>query len=407
MVAAVALLSSFVASVVGPCGIETPAGAAASPLTLAYVEVSNDLGFSNPQAPNVTASFNDATNTTTVHWGSGQEVGTLTIPGPLEAGEVSSPNLTVSEGDDGCNLNGSPASTYLEVDQFTTSAASIQTLGIQFDCSNQPLNNDISGSIAINIVPTTPHAGYYIYGDDGALAGFANDSYLNYLGDLTTVDLNKPIVGMATTRDGGGYWMAATDGGIFNFGDAGFYGSTGALALNKPIVGMAATPDGGGYWLVASDGGIFAFGDAQFYGSTGALHLNKPIVGMTPTVDGGGYWLVASDGGIFAFGDAQFYGSTGALHLNKPIVGMAATPDGHGYWMVATDGGIFAFGDSQFYGSTGALHLNEPIVGMTPTPDGGGYWLVASDGGIFTFGDATFAGSLGGQGITNVVGITS
>ena len=27
---------------------------------------------------------------------------------------------------------------------------------------------------------------------------------------------------------------------------------------------------GGGYWLVASDGGIFAYGDVQFYGSTGS-----------------------------------------------------------------------------------------------------------------------------------------
>ena len=27
-----------------------------------------------------------------------------------------------------------------------------------------------------------------------------------------------------------------------------------------------------GYWMVASDGGIFAFGDASFFGSTGALH---------------------------------------------------------------------------------------------------------------------------------------
>ncbi len=32
---------------------------------------------------------------------------------------------------------------------------------------------------------------------------------------------------------------------------------------------MAPTPDGHGYWLVASDGGIFSYGDAQFYGSTG------------------------------------------------------------------------------------------------------------------------------------------
>ena len=33
---------------------------------------------------------------------------------------------------------------------------------------------------------------------------------------------------------------------------------------------MAATPSGHGYWLVASDGGIFSFGDAHFYGCTAA-----------------------------------------------------------------------------------------------------------------------------------------
>ena len=58
-----------------------------------------------------------------------------------------------------------------------------------------------------------------------------------------------------------------------------FHGSTGAIRLNKPIVGMAATPDGTGYWLVASDGGIFAF-HAPFHGSTGSIRLNQPIVGM-------------------------------------------------------------------------------------------------------------------------------
>ncbi|MGH2720707.1 MAG: TolB family protein, partial [Actinomycetota bacterium] len=41
---------------------------------------------------------------------------------------------------------------------------------------------------------------------------------------------------------GSGYWMVATDGGIFAFGDAAFHGSTGNIRLNKPIVGMATTP---------------------------------------------------------------------------------------------------------------------------------------------------------------------
>jgi hypothetical protein len=59
------------------------------------------------------------------------------------------------------------------------------------------------------------------------------------------------------------------------------------VVLNAPIVDVASTPDGHGYWEGASDGGIFSFGDAQFYGSTGAIHLNQPIVAMKSTPDGG------------------------------------------------------------------------------------------------------------------------
>jgi hypothetical protein len=234
--------------------------------------------------------------------------------------------------------------------------------------------------------------GYWLAASDGGIFSFGHAGFYGSTGGLP---LNRPIVGMAATPDGGGYWLVASDGGIFSFGDAGFYGSTGALALNRPIVGMATTPDGRGYWLVASDGGIFSFGDAGFHGSTGALALNRPIVGMAAVPGGGGYWLVASDGGIFSFGNAGFHGSAGGLPLNRPIVGMAATPDRGGYWLVASDGGIFSFGDAGFHGSTGGLALNRPIVGISVTPDGGGYWLVASDGGVFTFGDARFFGSTG------------
>ena len=68
--------------------------------------------------------------------------------------------------------------------------------------------------------------------------------------------------------------------------------------LNEPIVGGAPTPSGQGHWLVARDGGIFSYGDAGFFGSTGHLDLNQPIVGMAPTPTGDGYWMVAQDGGI-------------------------------------------------------------------------------------------------------------
>jgi hypothetical protein len=44
--------------------------------------------------------------------------------------------------------------------------------------------------------------------------------------------------------------------------------------------GLAVALAGQGYWLVASDGGIFTHGDAGLYGSQGTTRMNKPIVGM-------------------------------------------------------------------------------------------------------------------------------
>ena len=253
--------------------------------------------------------------------------------------------------------------------------------------------------------PAGGPSGYWMAAADGGIFNYGN---VPFCGSTGGVALTKPIVGIAGTPDGGGYWLVASDGGVFNFGDAAFHGSTGGVHLVQPIVGMAPTPDGGGYWMVASDGGIFAFGDARFYGSTGGVRLNKPIVAMAPTTDGRGYWLVASDGGVFSFGDAHFHGSTGNVALVRPIVGMTATADNRGYWLAASDGGLFAFGDAHFHGSMGGHPLNKPIVAMQATKDGGGYWMVASDGGMFCFGDAKFHGSTGGVPLARpVVGLAA
>ena len=253
--------------------------------------------------------------------------------------------------------------------------------------SGVPTSDSLGGCSACNLLPST------VSDDDGGYLRTAVGAYYRGLPPAGSPAPPPP----PPPAGGAAYRMVAADGGIFSFGAAPFYGSTGGMHLNQPIVGMATTPDGGGYWLVAADGGIFPFGDARGLGSTGSVHLNQPIVGMAATPDGGGYWLVAADGGIFPFGDAIGLGSTGSVRLNRPIVGMAATPDGGGYWLVASDGGIFPFGNARGLGSTGSLRLNQPIVGMAATADGGGYWLVASDGGVFAFGDAPFLGSMGGH----------
>jgi len=201
-----------------------------------------------------------------------------------------------------------------------------------------------------------------------------------------------------------GYWLDGRDGGIFSFGAAQFYGSTGALHLQRPVVGITPTPDRRGYWLVASDGGIFAFGDAGFYGSIPGIglapagsgvmpSLNRPIVGMVPSVDGGGYFMVASDGGVFAFGDAQFEGScpgVGGCGGGAEVV----LPDasGHGYWLVTINGRVHNFGDAPNYGQPG----RKPVLisGAARTPSGRGYWILYRDGIVFRFGNAASYGSL-------------
>ncbi len=203
--------------------------------------------------------------------------------------------------------------------------------------------------------------------------------------DLTTV------VDMASTADGGGYWLVGADGGVFAFGDAGCDGSMAGHSLSAPIIAMADDPATRGYWLLGGDGGVFSF-DAPFHGSTGNIRLVAPAVGMTATLDGKGYYFAAADGGVFTYGDARFDGSMGGHPLNKPVVGMAVDFQTGGYWLDASDGGIFSF-NAPFEGSTGNIRLNQPCVAMAAQPLAPGYWLVAADGGIFNFGNAAFYGS--------------
>ncbi|MBF6558298.1 MAG: hypothetical protein IVW52_19535 [Acidimicrobiales bacterium] len=357
--------------------------------------------------------------TLVVHWDSGNSL-TVSGAGPLAAGSTVASllgqggSVTVVAGGQTCGPNGFVGG--VSIDQFThDGTGTVTAMALQFFCVTASLGFAALGTVGLNVPPSTRPPGYNLYQSGGSVSSSATLSSsaslfgsifgVDLFGDLSGTTLNQPVVGMATTPLDGGYWLVAGDGGVFSFGDASFYGSTGSLHLNKPVLGMAATPDAKGYWFVASDGGIFSYGDAAFYGSTGSLHLNKPIVGMAATPDGKGYWLVASDGGIFSFGDAAFYGSTGSLHLNQPIVGMAPTPSGNGYWLVAADGGIFSFGDAGFHGSAGSIHLNSPIVGMAASPSGNGYWITAADGGVFSYDDAPFNGSLGGTGVTDVAGI--
>ena len=207
-----------------------------------------------------------------------------------------------------------------------------------------------------------------------------------------------PVTAPSTATHG--YWLVGSDGGIFSFGSAQFYGSTGSLVLQRPVVGIVPTKDDGGYWLDASDGGVFSFGDTQFYGSIPGLglhpawsglpnSLNAPIVGMVPSNDDHGYFMVASDGGVFAFGDAHFAGSCpGIGGCSGAAVAVMPDASGNGYWVITQTGNVYSFGDAPYFGAPG----HGTVTSAVATPDGKGYWVLLSDGEVFGYGDA---GNLG------------
>jgi len=211
-------------------------------------------------------------------------------------------------------------------------------------------------------------------------------------------------VGTSTTASSPnhGYWLVSSDGGIFTFGSAQFYGSIGAFQLNRPVIGITPTADHDGYWLVASDGGVFSFGDTAFYGSLPGEgfnpagsglpdSLNASIVGIVPTGDFGGYIMVASDGGVFTFGDAKFEGSCPSIGgCSGAAVAVMPDASGNGYWLVTNTGHVYAFGDAVSYGSPGPQ--SAPVTSAVRTTDGKGYWILFSNGVVAPYGDAADLG---------------
>ena len=80
---------------------------------------------------------------------------------------------------------------------------------------------------------------------------------------------------IAETATGKGYWTTTSDGAVYTFGDAQYHGGAYDFDESKPgrqamapgteIVGIAGK-DNTGYWLLASDGGVFSFGSADYMG---------------------------------------------------------------------------------------------------------------------------------------------
>ena len=152
--------------------------------------------------------------------------------------------------------------------------------------------------------PTTPVVGGAVTPSGQGLWIAHADGGVHTVGDAPFLgSVEGGVVDLAATPTGDGTgWLTASDGAIFPFGDARFYGSTGALRLNHPIVAMAATPTGAGYWLSPRTA-------ASTPSATPAFRLHRGAA-PRPTRRGDGrlptrpYWLVTADGTVYPFGDA-------------------------------------------------------------------------------------------------------
>jgi hypothetical protein len=286
-----------------------------------------------------------------------------------------------------------------------TSSVSSAVLGAVNPVTRPP-DTSLCRSLVKRRPPTTEGHGYWLVGSDGGIFTFGSAGFYGSTGDIV---LQRPVVGITPTANDGGYWLVAADGGVFSFGDAAFLGSIPGLglapagsgkphALNAPIVGIVPSDDGSGYFMVGSDGGVFAFGDARFAGSCpGIGGCAGGAIAVVPDASGKGYWLVTGTGHVYAFGDAPYLGAPGPQ--GSPITSMVRTPSGFGYWILDANGQVFPYGDAANLGSvavgtTGGL---DPATTIFATSDGGGYWVSSALGAVHNFGDAPNDGGMAGR----------
>ena len=210
--------------------------------------------------------------------------------------------------------------------------------------------------------------------------------------------------------------------------------------LAAPIVAMAVTPDGRGYWLAGTDGSVFSFGDADVYGSLASrgARLGQQIVTIVATADGKGYWLVNQSGAVTPsatpppIDGGQPLPASDLSHADRVgrhrpgrdrrlvhRLGRSRLRRRHGHWFGSRvdkrrsrslpsppcalrrrvlagrrDGEVWAFG-CHCRGRTAPAGLAGTAVGMIPAQNRHGYWVATSNGTVISGGDATARASSG------------
>ncbi len=207
---------------------------------------------------------------------------------------------------------------------------------------------------SFTVTPAAPGSASSFNADVSSVKFGRITSYVWNFGDGSTAETSSP----ATTHvyAGAGHFkvtLTETDSTGTSTTQV-FTGQTalrngGASAMTSRLVTIPSH----GYWEVGQDGGVFAFGNAGFYGSLPKSASTVParFIALIPTVSGKGYWLVDSHGEVFRFGDATDLGVTTSGSLPRSIAAAAANPQATGLWLGGPDGSLVTFGATTNAGS--------------------------------------------------------
>lgn len=240
--------------------------------------------------------------------------------------------------------------------------------------------------------------GYQLLSADGGLFSFGA---AEFLGTPAALLPGKRWVAVSSLGDAVGLVAATADGAIVRVGAPGSVEYKPDAWPGQPVVDLAVTPDGDGFWLLDAAGGVFSHGSAAYHGSIPALELEgprPPASSIAPTPTGAGYWILDRAGGIYTFGDADFFGSVPSLRLTTPAapaVDILVTSGGNGYLVLEMDGTIRSFGNAPDL--TAVLRGRSPeVVAMAAGHHDSAVLAVDARGLVYPVGFAPMLGSAAG-----------
>jgi hypothetical protein len=286
----------------------------------------------------------------------------------------------------GTGLTGASAVRFGGVDAMSYSVVSDSQISAVTPAHNSPTSVDVTvyvGGLSSTCGGCfTYKLGFWATNSAGAVV--ANGAAQDH-GSYTGGPLSAPIVSMAATPSGSGYWLLGQDGGVFTF-NVPYLGGGNQYENCRCFVAIAADYTGNGYWVMDNAGHIYSFGDAAYRGNGWSDQQPNPcncFVAMTASRVGMGYWLLDSRGEVYSEG-VPYHGNTTGTTI---AIGITGTADDGGYWVTDRNGAVWHMGNASDYGGTN--QVCGCVVGIAATPDSGGYWVPFSGGGMFEFGNAT------------------